>query len=63
MQTQSIGGSFYFLSFNDDFSRKIWIYFRKNKSNTIFRFKEFNIEAEKKLKICKNAQVIWRRRI
>ena len=42
MQTQSIGGSFYFLTFIDDFSRKIWIYFLKNKSETFSSFKEFN---------------------
>jgi transposase InsO family protein len=47
MQTQSIGGSFYFLTFIDDFSRKIWIYFLKNKSETFSKFKEFKAEAEK----------------
>jgi len=29
MQTPSIGGCFYFLTFIDDFSRKIWFYFLK----------------------------------
>jgi transposase InsO family protein len=47
MQTQSIGGSFYFLTFIDDFSRKIWIYFLKNKSDTFSKFKEFKVEEEK----------------
>ena len=41
MQTQSIGGSFYFLTFIDDFSRKTWIYFLRNKSETFSKFKEF----------------------
>lgn len=47
MQTQSIGGSSYFLTFIDDFSRKIWIYFLKNKSDTFSKFKQFKAEAEK----------------
>jgi hypothetical protein len=32
MQTPSIGGNTYFLTFIDDFSRKTWIYFLKHKS-------------------------------
>jgi transposase InsO family protein len=47
MQTESIGGSFYFLTFIDDFSRKIWIYFLRHKSETFAKFKEFKAEAEK----------------
>jgi hypothetical protein len=39
--------SFYFLTFIDDFSRKIWIYFLKNKSDTFSKFKYFKAEAEK----------------
>jgi hypothetical protein len=49
MQTQSIGGSFYFLTFIDDFSRKIWIYFLKNKSDTFSKFKEFKVEEKKRV--------------
>ena len=47
MQIQSIGGSFYFLTFIDDFSRKVWVYFLKHKSDTFTYFKEFKAEAEK----------------
>ena len=47
MQNQSIGGSFYFLTFIDDFSRKVWVYFLKHKSDTFTYFKEFKAEAEK----------------
>jgi hypothetical protein len=47
MQTECIGGSFYFLTFIDEFSRKIWIYFLINKSETFAKFKEFKEEAEK----------------
>jgi hypothetical protein len=32
MKTESIGGSFYFLTFIDDFNKKIWIYFLRHKS-------------------------------
>ena len=39
MHIQSIGGSFYFLTFIDDFSRKIWVYFLTNKSKTFSIFK------------------------
>ena len=47
MQNQSIGGSFYFLTFIDDCNRKIWVYFLKQKSETFTRFKEFKAKAEK----------------
>ena len=47
MQTKSIGGSFYFLTFIDDFNRKIWIYFLRHKSETFAKFKEFKVEDEK----------------
>jgi hypothetical protein len=47
MQTESIGGSFYFLTFIDDFSRKIWIYFLRHKSKTFAKFNEFK---EKRMK-------------
>ena len=32
MQVTSIGGSTYFMTFIDDFSRRTWVYFLKNKS-------------------------------
>lgn len=47
MQTQSIGGSLYFMTFIDDYSRKIWVYFLKNKLDTFSRFKEFKVEAKR----------------
>jgi hypothetical protein len=31
MQTQSLGGSYYFLTFIDDYSRKNWVYFLAKK--------------------------------
>jgi transposase InsO family protein len=47
MQTQSIGGRFYFLTFIDDFSRKSWVYFLKHKSETFEKFREFKSMTEK----------------
>lgn len=45
MQTQSIGGSIYFITFTNDYSKKIWVYFLKIKLDTFSRFKEFKVEA------------------
>ena len=47
MQEKSVVDSLYFLTFIDDFSRKIWVYFIKYKSETFSKFKEFKAEAEK----------------
>jgi transposase InsO family protein len=47
MQKNSTGGSVYFLTFIDDFRRKIWIYFLRHKCETFAKFKEFKVEAEK----------------
>ena len=41
MQTDSIGGSKYFVTFTDDFSRYTTVYFMKNKSEVITKFKEY----------------------
>jgi hypothetical protein len=47
MQTLYIGGSTYFLTFIDDFSRKTWIYFIKHKSNAFGFFQQFKSLVEK----------------
>jgi transposase InsO family protein len=47
MKTPSLGGSIYFLTFIDDYSRKTWVYFLKHKSKTFDKFKEFNALVEK----------------
>ena len=47
MQTTSIGGNTYFLTFNEDFSRKTWIYFLKHKSDTLGSFQQFKSLVEK----------------
>ena len=47
MENVSIGGSRYFLTFTDDFSRYTFVYFLKNKSEVPQCFKEFVTMAEK----------------
>jgi hypothetical protein len=42
----SIGGSLYYVSFIDDFSRKTWIYFLRKKSKVFEKFKEFKALVE-----------------
>ncbi|KAJ1704767.1 hypothetical protein LUZ63_004546 [Rhynchospora breviuscula] len=46
METESLGGSRYFLLFIDDFSRMSWVYFLSNKSETFHTFKKFKAMAE-----------------
>ena len=49
----SIGGMRYMVTFIDDFSRYVWVYFMKEKSETFTKFKEFmeKIEGELNTKI------------
>lgn len=42
-ETRSLGGAKYFLTFIDDFSRKVFIYFLKEKSEVIDIFMEFKV--------------------
>ena len=46
MQTQSQGGSRYFITFTDDYSRYSMTYFLKKKSKALEKFKEFKEAAE-----------------
>ena len=43
MPTQSIGGSRYYVTFIDDYSRYCMVYFMKNKSEVFNKFKEFEL--------------------
>ena len=43
---KSKGGARCFVSFIDDFSRKIWVYFMKEKSEVFIKFKEWKAEVE-----------------
>ena len=47
MKTPSLGGSTYFLTFIDDFSRKTCVYFLKYKFETLGKFKEFKAFVKK----------------
>jgi hypothetical protein len=49
----SLGGSRYYVTFIDDFSRKAWVYFLKNKSDVFETFKKLKamVETESSLKL------------
>lgn len=47
METESIGGGKYFLTFIDDFSRYLFIYILNNKSQVLDTFKDFKKYIEK----------------
>ena len=55
MENVLIGGSRYFLTFTDDFSRNTFVYFLKNKSDVLKYFKEFVTMAEKQTGKCVKA--------
>ena len=46
MQAPSLAGNQYFLTFIDDFTRKIWVYFFKNKSEVFEKFQNFKALVE-----------------
>ena len=48
MQTKSFGGSRYFITFTDDYSRCCKVYFLKEKSEALEKFKEFKASFETK---------------
>ncbi|KFD59814.1 hypothetical protein M514_28006 [Trichuris suis] len=48
MQVRSFGGARYFISFIDDFSRKSFVYFPKNKNEALQELKEFVAFVERK---------------
>ena len=46
MKTPSMGGCNYFLTFINDFTRKIWVYFLKHKSDAFGCFQQFKALME-----------------
>ncbi|KAJ8717783.1 hypothetical protein PYW07_005713 [Mythimna separata] len=58
METPSAGGGKYFITFIDDYSRKVYVYFLKNKMDIKSVFEKFKIEVEnqleKKIKILRS---------
>eukprot|EP00253_Pinus_taeda_P025630 PITA_25630 len=51
MQTPSLADSQYFLTFIDDFTRKIWVYFLKNKSEVFEKFRNFKALVENQCRL------------
>ena len=49
MSVESLNGNRYFLLFIDDYSRRTWCYFLKNKSDVFDRFVEFKACVEKEI--------------
>ena len=54
MPMKSMGGAMYFVTFIDDYSRKIWVYLLKWKSDVLDAFKKFHAfvttQMDRKLK-------------
>jgi transposase InsO family protein len=46
MRTTSIGGGKYFVTFIDDFSRKVWVYILKSKGECFEKFREYKALVE-----------------
>jgi hypothetical protein len=46
MRTASRGGHVYFLTFIDDFSKNVWVYFMWHKSEMFAKFKLWKAEVE-----------------
>jgi hypothetical protein len=49
MSSPSLSGCLYYVIFIDDYSRKCWIYFLKDKSDTFDKFKEYKDFIEKQI--------------
>jgi transposase InsO family protein len=47
MRSQSLSDKRYFLTFIDDASRKVWVYFLTDKSEVFQKFKVFKAAVEK----------------
>ena len=47
IKTRSLAGSSYYATFIDDYSRKVWVYFMKAKSEVFDHFKKFKNQVEK----------------
>ena len=47
IQTRTIGGALYFVTFNDDHSRKVWGYALKTKDQVLDAFKELHARIER----------------
>ena len=57
MQTKTLDGSLYFVTFIDDHSRKIWVYTLKTKDQVLDVFKQFHAVVERQSG--ENLKCIW----
>ena len=48
-QVSSLGGSHYYITFIDDATRKVWVYFHRQKSNVVQTFKKCKCLVETKI--------------
>jgi hypothetical protein len=55
MKTKSIGGCRYYVSFIDDHTRKVWVYFMKQKAEMFQHFLNFKAMVEKEKGVNINA--------
>ncbi len=63
-KTTSMGGCRYYVSFINDHTRKVWVYFMKEKSEVFTHFQNFKMLAEKQIGLqVKVPKVKWRGRI
>ena len=63
-KTMSMGGCRYYVTFIDDHTRKVWVYFMKEKSEVFTHFQNFKAMAEKLDRFTgKMYKVKWRGRI
>ncbi|KAL6315051.1 hypothetical protein AAG906_030898 [Vitis piasezkii] len=46
LRVASLGENMYFVSFTDDYSLKVWVYFMRHKSKTFAKFKVWKAEVE-----------------
>ena len=46
VKQSSVNGMHYMVTFIDDYSRYVWVYFMKEKSETLAKFKEFKLMVE-----------------
>ena len=49
MQSNTLGGILYYVTFIDDHSRKVWAYALKSKDQVLDVFKYFHVKVERKI--------------
>ena len=49
LKVKSFGGALYFVTFIDDYFRKLWVYALKSKDQVLEKFKEFHALVERQL--------------